>query len=136
MPENYLPLRYEGVDANALQDYGRKLVAAGFRVWFTPADGCGYLTYEKEGNYGTLQCSYFEGWGHSMPIVPSREFGSSMYVGSADRQSQKYVFTVQAAEECARPTNYNPDVGTQRNEGAVKGSHWLSPDAVEITLTD
>jgi hypothetical protein len=99
-------------------------------VWLTEFGGCGYLTYERGGYFGHLQCSDFEGWRHDMPIVPSREFGSSMFIGGEGRQSQAAVFTVEAAEQCARPTNWNPVVGTQANAGPRT---WISPKAEKIT---
>jgi len=108
----YLAMRYNGVDQAALESYARELIAAGFEVWLAPDAGSGYLTYARDGLWGTLQCSEFEGWDHLMPLVPSREFGSSMHL-----DPEPDTFTVKAAERCASATNYNAIVGTQRNVG-------------------
>lgn len=107
-----------------LTEYGQRLVTAGFRVWLTPTgfrDG-GFLTYERDGCYGHLQHSQFEGWQHDMPLVPSREFGSAMFIG----EPVEDVWSVEAAEQVARPSNGNNVVGIQRNAGEKT---WLSRDA-------
>lgn len=98
-----------------LLDYAKTLVAAGFKVWLTPTnyrDG-GFLTYQdpENGCWGTFQESEFEGWDHHMPIKPSRENGSSMWHLPEDEDR----WTVDAAKQCAQPTNYNSLVGTQSN---------------------
>lgn len=93
-----------------LTEYGNRLKAAGFRVWLSTF-GNGYLTYERDGYWGTFQRSEFAGWQHLMPIVPSRENGSSMFIGKPVTD----VWSVEAAEQCARATNHNDLVGTQRN---------------------
>lgn len=112
-----------------LTEYGNELVAAGFQVWLTrtfSAHG-GYLQYRDPatGACGSLQYSDHEAaWQHLMPIVPSRENGSSMWIPDpAD------PFTVEAARQCARPTNRNHLVGTQRNAG---DRTWRSPSALAL----
>jgi hypothetical protein len=109
-----------------LETYGRELAAAGFRVWLSRSGtrDAGYLTYERGGNYGHLQRSDFEGWAHSMPLVPSREYGSGMFIGDP-----LPVWTVAAAQQTARATNRNDVVGTRRNAGART---WLNPAAVAL----
>lgn len=113
-------------DTARLTEYGNELVAAGFEVWRT--DGTSpYLQYRDPttGAAGSLQSvGYFGEWTHYMPIVPSREFGSSMHL-----DTDTDPWTVEAARECARPTNRNSVVGTQRNAGAKA---WRSPDAVAL----
>ena len=100
-------------DVTLLASYGNELVNAGFEVWLHKF-GEGYLTYRDPatGNRGSLQYSLMEGWQHYMPLVPSREFGSSMFL-----DTDTDPFTVAAAQECARLTNRNSVVGTQRNAG-------------------
>lgn len=118
--------RSEGA-RSPLEEYGRTLAAAGFEVWLTALDyrDEGYLTYRdpENGCWGTLQHSFMEGWQHLMPIEPSREYGSSMYL-----DTELDPFTVEAARECARPTNRNGAIGARAN--ARDG--WLSPAAVRI----
>ena len=109
-----------------LLDYAKTLADAGFEVWHTPASfaGSGYLTYRNRENdcWGTFQYSLYDGWQHLMPIKPSRENGSSMFL---DKPLDPW--TVEAAKQCAQPTNYNRLVGTQRNH-----HNFLSPKAVAI----
>lgn len=106
-----------------LASYGNDLAAAGFEVWLTPTTFGAYLQYRDPatGACGTFAHSDHEGWGHSMPIVPSREFGSSMFIDTAAD-----VWTVDAARETAQLTNRNPVVGTQRN---AADRTWRSPSA-------
>lgn len=110
-----------------LLTYGRELVAAGFRVWHSPSGGrgAGYLTYARNGLYGHLQRSDFEGWSHDMPIRPSREHGSSMFI-----QNPLPVWTVAAAEQAASPTNRNKVVGPHANAG--EAHTWHNPGSVEL----
>ena len=90
--------------------YARTLVAAGLEVWHSPFDRAGYLLYRDPATdcWGSFQESFSEGWQHLMPIKPSRENGSSMFIGGEHRV---YPWTVEAARECARPRNWNPLVG-------------------------
>ena len=108
-----------------LEEYGRVLVAAGFRAWVTPTTSGGYLTYERDGFWGHLQEFYFDGWAHDMPIVPSREYGSSMFIGRPVAD----VWSVEAAEQVARATNHNDVVGTRANAG---DRTWLSTSSRAI----
>lgn len=109
-----------------LLDYAKTLADAGFEVWHTPASfaGSGYLTYHNPENdcWGTFQYSLYDGWQHLMPIKPSRENGSSMFIGNPEDP-----WTLLAALQCARPYNKNDLVGIQANHKA-----WLSPKAVAI----
>lgn len=117
-------------DTAQLETYGAELVAAGFEVWLTSTTWGGYLQYRDPatGCTGTLQRSDFEGWGHSMPLVPSRQYGSSMHM-----QDPLPVWTVEAARQCAAETNYNDAVrATLRN---AKDRTWRSPSAVALHPT-
>lgn len=107
-----------------LIEFGRTLVAAGFEVWHTSYGRDGYLTYRNPENdcWGTLQHSDHEGWQHLMPISPSVEAGSSMFIDKAHPP-----FTVEAARQCARPTNYNSLVRRRENHAP-----YLSPRAVQL----
>lgn len=106
-------------DLDRLTEYGRTLAAAGFEVWLTPTGygHGGYLTYRDPatGYAGTFQHSDYDGWVHSMPITPSRENGSSMWLDDAPAD----VWTVDAARHTAREYGRNPLVGWERNAAAV-----------------
>lgn len=112
-----------------LTQYGKELLAAGFEVWLTKTnyrDG-GYLQYRDPatGAAGSLQYSdSLPGWQHLMPLVPSREYGSFMYL-----DTETFPFSVAAAQECAQLTNYNAVVGVQRN---AQSSTWRSAEAVPL----
>jgi len=120
----------EGV-ADPLGRYADELVAAGFEVWRTRrgANDAGWLTYRNPANgcWGTLQGGS-DGWEHLMPIRPSRENGSSMFVQDRRHPLRRLdPFTVEAAIQCARPSNWNEVVGRQENAPA-----YLSPSAVRV----
>ena len=107
-----------------LTEYGNQLKAAGFDVWVNPSPGLEYLVYMAPGGcYGTLQESEFDGWGHYMPLKPSREFGSSMFL-----DTELDPWTVDAARECAQPVNHNHVIGWQANAR----THWMSPNYVSL----
>lgn len=114
-----------------LTSYGDELVAAGFEVWLTKTGSLGrgwcYLQYRdpQTGCTGSLQYSDHDGWQHLMPIVPSRKYGSSMYI-----ENPADPFTIEAARQCASPTNHNRAVGlTLAN---AKDRQWHSPDAIAL----
>jgi hypothetical protein len=112
-----------------LTEYGTELVAAGFEVWLTKTSfgNGGYLQYRDPatGAQGSLQYSAHDAaWQHLMPIVPSRQYGSSMFL-----QTATDPFTVDAARECARLSNYNNVVGTQAN---AKDRAWRASDAIAL----
>jgi hypothetical protein len=111
-----------------LHKYGQELVAAGFEVWFTRTNyrEGGYLQYRnpETGCCGSLEHSDHEGWLHLMPIVPSREYGSSMHIGEP-----LPVWTVEAARQCAQPFNRNDVVGRQAN---ARDKTWRSTSAIAL----
>lgn len=112
-----------------LTNYGKELVAAGFEVWLTNNTSNPYLQYRdpETGACGSLQQSYYDGWQHLMPIVPSRENGSSMFL-----EHPADPFTVQAARDCAQPFNYNHLTGRQPN---AADKTWRSDSAVPLHPT-
>jgi hypothetical protein len=110
-----------------LELYGKQLVEDGFKVWLSPFGRVGYLVYEKDGLWGSFQESEFDGFEHLMPLKPSKEFGSHMHIEPAPPVGPER-WTVQAARDCARATNWNSVVGTQPNQG----EHWLSPSAYAL----
>lgn len=116
-------------DLDMLLDYGRRLVAAGFEVWHTQSGtrSPGYLQYRdpETGCWGSLQYSLSSyRWHHLMPLVPSKEYGSSMFI-----ERPAPAFTVEAARQCAREFNRNSVVGTRSN---AKGRTWVSKSAVPL----
>jgi hypothetical protein len=111
-----------------LVEFGRTLVEAGFEVWHTQSGyrDEGWLTYRDPANncWGTLQrtMSGSREWEHLMPIEPSVQAGSSMFIGKPLE-----TFTVAAARQCASPYNHNEIVGRRANAKA-----YLSPKAVPL----
>ena len=120
-----------------LRAYAQLLADHGFTI-YEPTGAIGtYFTYSRvvDGQecFGTVQVEgpgrFFGGYSHTMPIKPSIEHGSSMWVANLpgqddDSNDGSYdVLTVEAARMVARPTNYNPLVGTQRN---YKDERWLA----------
>jgi len=109
-----------------LTSYGQELATHGYQVWLTrTGQHGGYLQYKDltTGDWGSLQYGH-EGWQHLMPLVPSREFGSSMHLDTTTNP-----FTLKAARECARPFNTNKVVGRQAN---AKGKTWRSTSAIQL----
>lgn len=113
---------------NQLEAYGQELVAAGFEVWLTrtTSRGGGYLQYRDPatGCTGSLQESFTEGWQHLMPLIPSREYGSSMHIGNP-----LPPFTVEAARQCAQPFNWNDVIGRRPN---ARDKQWRSASAIAL----
>jgi hypothetical protein len=111
-----------------LTAYGQELVAAGFEVWLTKTGDRhgGYLQYRDPatGCCGSLQHIDHEGWQHLMPIIPSRENGSSMFISKP-----LWPFTVEAARQCAQPSNRNDVVGQQAN---ARDRTWRSDNALAL----
>lgn len=126
-----------------LTEYGNELVAAGFEVYLTKTgyrEG-GYLQYRDPatGNWGSLQYSLSASyWQHLMPMVPSQQFGSSMFVQARPRTgagswnakaTTLSPWTIEAARQCASDTNWNEIVGTQPN---AKDKTWVSARAIPL----
>ncbi|AOE44701.1 hypothetical protein SEA_STROSAHL_98 [Gordonia phage Strosahl] len=106
-----------------LREYAQLLHDNGFTV-HVPRSIAHYFKYSRvvDGNeyYGTVQrCTLrLEGYSHAMPIKPSRDFGSSMYV--PDVEDGWDNLTVEAAEKVAQKFNHNKDVGNQQNNAHVR----------------
>lgn len=118
----------EDVLVEELVGYAERLRKHGFTVYVHPVETRREGEYGKQtffgysqvvGDrpcFGNVQRASFWRLGqpgeHHMPIKPSRENGSSMFVPAAD----KFAWDdVQAARMVARPENSNPLVGLQRN---------------------
>ncbi|AVO21355.1 hypothetical protein PBI_MEGABEAR_45 [Mycobacterium phage Megabear] len=108
-----------------LRTYADVLEQAGFTVYETNSVTLNYFRYSRmvDGKecFGYVQLGHYGGYSHSMPIRPSTEHGSSMWVegvpDSTPQQGNKLgnPLTVKAATKVASPTNWNPLVGEQEN---------------------
>lgn len=113
-----------------LIDYARLLTENGFTI-YEPNSRSEYFLYSREvdgrecvGIVG--QCTLrLSGYYHSMPIRPSREHGSAMFVPGIDDGYDH--LTVEAAERVARPTNTNECVGTHENFKDPRDESMYSP---------
>lgn len=114
-----------------LADYAKELVGAGFSVYVFTSD------VKRVDNGGKESCathlgfsrvvgdqvcfasvSYsLAGFQFDMPMKPSRQHGSSMFIGGADAPEFEEL-TVRKAELYASPTGRNLLVGTQANDPA------------------
>lgn len=98
---------------DALREYADLLHDNGFAI-YEPGGTWDFFLYSQviDGQecFGTVQYDRIDGIAHHMPIKPSRENGSSMWV-----QGVPDEFTVEAARAVAQPANFNPLVGHQRN---------------------
>lgn len=103
------------INDDALANYARLLADNGF-VIYEPTGSWGHFVYSRivDGQecFGDVQKANVGAFGyqHHMPIRPSQENGSSMFVDGVPDE-----LTVEAAEMVARPTNRNKYVGTQKN---------------------
>lgn len=99
-----------------LAEYARQLVMAGFKV-YEPKQSANYFIYSQVVSgkecFGSVQEDYFGGYSHLMPIKPSRQCGSSIFVGG-DKQISEGL-TIEAAKRTAQPYNYNCVVGKREN---------------------
>lgn len=113
---------------DGLKAYAHLLESNGFAIYEPTPSGYTrgtYFTYSRvvDGQecFGTVQSEDFGGYTHTMPIKPSREHGSSMWVAGLPGQDDNSndgsyeVLTVEAAQMVARPFNTNPLVGKQAN---------------------
>lgn len=103
----------------ALDAYADTLMAAGFTVYEPTGPAARYFRYSRvvDGQecFGVVQqeALRLQGYSHSMPIKPSKENGSSMFVDGVEDGFD--ALTVEAAETVAQPRNHNPLVGWQDN---------------------
>lgn len=108
-----------------LAAFADTLEAAGYRV-YRPGGTWKFIGFAREvdGRWcsATVQASDFgnsEGWRWHMNIVPSREFGSSMFLDDVPDGSP---LTVETAERVTRPSARNAVVPERPNAGWPK--HW------------
>jgi hypothetical protein len=112
-----------------LSAFGKELLAHGFRVFVFRSDvervakggreSCA-TTIGFSRVVGEQECfasvSYgLAGYQFDMPIKPSRQHGSSMFIGDTDTMPEFDSLTLDRAELYASPTGFNPLVGTQNN---------------------
>lgn len=127
---------YEEIQQGLLA-YADRLQEAGFRVYIpTPASPGRRLTYfayarDVDGSerpcYGFVQYKDFFTFDHTMPIKPSRENGSSMFVQDVNEVHDPDDLTVEQATRVASPSNWNEIVGTQQNyyDEACLAKHYI-----------
>lgn len=107
-----------------LARYAQELLANGFKVYVFQSDVTRVANGGAEQRrrsfrysrvvdgqtcYGNVQEEFFGTVKHHMPIKPSKEHGSAMFVGDDDRAD------LASAERTASPSNWNKLVGTQQN---------------------
>lgn len=125
----------------ALREYADLLLANGFTIYEPKNPYAGYFMYSRmvDGQecFGTVEKRdrpLDHGYEHHMPIKPSQEFGSSMFVEirteSANQGRGRQVtieqldeLTVEHAMLTARPENWNSVVGTQKNYSDTRFAH-------------
>lgn len=105
---------------DALREYADQLERNGFTVYEPKSNPSRYFLYSRfvggQECFGYVQSDWYggpggpSGYSHAMPIRPSIEHGSSMFV-----EGVANALTVEAAKAVARPTNRNNLVGTQKN---------------------
>lgn len=106
-----------------LRDYAVELLANDFSVFITEraadqVDGrCPFILYSRVVNgqelFGSVEFSRvsLEPWQHSMPIKPSRWFGSSMFIDAPGVDP----LSVEYAELITREFNWNHIIGRHAN---------------------
>lgn len=124
-----------------LSDFGKELLAAGFKVYVFRSDAERVAKGGRESCathigfsrvVGEQECfasvSYgLAGYQFNMPIKPSRKHGSSMFIGDTDQMPEFDSLTLANAELYASPTGFNRLVGTQSNDPWGRGLY------VEVT---
>lgn len=107
------------ISDTGLRAYADLLERNGFAIYepvTTKVSSGDFFMYSRIVNgqecFGYVQRDYARGtyYSHTMPIRPSVQNGSSMYVDDTDDQ-----LTVEAARKVASPFNANKDVGRQAN---------------------
>ena len=109
---------------DGLRAYADLLEANGFAIYEPKSSTGSWFTYSRMVDgvecFGTVekdQAPLARGYKHTMPIRPSVEHGSSMFVAGVPEE-----LTVEAAEAVASPSNYNHLVGIQKN---YREEQWL-----------
>ena len=106
---------------DALREYADLLAANGFAIYEPSGRWGEYFMYSQvvDGQecFGTVQYDRIDGFEHHMPIKPSVENGSSMFVAGVPNE-----LTVEAARKVAQPANHNHLVGSQRN---YEDRYWI-----------
>ena len=115
-----------------LSAFADELRADGFRVYVFQSDvervakggrencatwfGFSRMVGERECYASVSDSGMFGGYQFSMPIKPSREHGSAMYIGGRDTPEFDEL-TLENARLYASPTGRNALVGTRENYG-------------------
>lgn len=111
------------INDSALEEYATELRNAGFQVYEPKGKWNTFFVYsrmvEDKECFGVVQQEsvVLMGYSHHMPIKPSRENGSGMFLETVKDGFD--CLTVEAATKVASPTNSNRLVGSQTN--------WFDP---------
>lgn len=138
--EPYVPKMRE-----QLGQYARKLIDAGFEVWAPQERMRRWVTYfhyarmvGEQKCWGYVQEGEFPRLGHplehSMPIQPSRDWGSFLLV-----RVPHGSHTVQAAEHIARPVNFSaisPGKAFANHKPRCTDVHGSSVRVTEIEIVE
>lgn len=119
-----------------LAAYAKELMAAGFRIYVFKDDvervakgglPAGATSFRFSRMVGDRECvgsveGRWGGYSFHMPIKPSRENGSAMFIGGIEANEWDDL-TVANAELYASPTGRNNLVGLQQNHGSEGYAH-------------
>lgn len=127
----------------ALAEFAKELLANGYKVYVFKSDikrvangglesvatSMGFSReVDGETRYASVSIGHFEAANFSFPIRPSRQHGSSMWIGGAKelRDQDTYgsmseALILENAALYTSPTASNPLVGTHQNYG---GTYW------------
>lgn len=110
-----------------LRDYATELLEAGFSIYVVERPSPRPLSFFRysqvvEGRecFGYVQYDNLYGYSHSMPIKPSRQSGSSMFIGNSEEPDQGTAQSVDYARRVAQPRNWNHLIGWQDNYAPVR----------------
>jgi hypothetical protein len=101
------------------EEYAQTLIDAGFTVYdmakkeLAPVS---WFHYSKAGLFGTFDFGTFDGPQHTMPIAPTKEWGSSILMPESSN-----AMSVECAESTARKTNHDKYSGIVHNNAEPWG---------------
>lgn len=117
------------IRSDELREYADLLEASGFAI-YEPTSGGDYFMYSRVvdgqecfGQIARKDRPLDHGYEHHMPIKPSQEFGSRMFVEIRTESTHPRRVTIEHLDEMtvrdamlvARPENWNSVVGVQKN---------------------
>lgn len=105
-----------------------ELESAGFSIHVSSSDAklnrrIDWFQFRKNGRIGYYSGDFLADHNWSMPIKPSREHGSGMFVEAAENAQN----ATEAATIITQESNYNPVVGTHKNyAGEFELTHYIA----------